>query len=185
MKGAANEREPTDSLRDKSSLTGGWLPSLTSSLDGNTPLLVNHSYRKEQCRTGLRIRGARGHPEVRQALLRFADWLRMHFDFPVRVPAYLLSRSYVITQGGVRCSASFFAPQQMGIEPFIRIATGDYPSLKAERGRNNALAAFIGSFAHEIIHYQQWIETGEVWEHGVARKVNSILTRYSQTTDHP
>jgi hypothetical protein len=109
----------------------------------------------------------------------------MHFDLPVRVPVYLLARSYVITQDGVRCSASFFAPWQRDAHPFIRIATGDYPSVRAERGRDNALAGIIVSLAHEVVHYQQWIVAGDVWEQGVARRASSILKRYCQSTDHP
>src|SRR5262245_11522701 len=115
---------------------------------------------RDGCRTGLRIRGARGNAEVRRALVRFARWLRQEHAFPIRVPVYLHPQAYVETMHGRKSSASFFAPWDRGVEPYIRIATGDYPSLKAERGRDDALAAFITSLAHEIVHYQQWVRTG-------------------------
>ena len=136
-------------------------------------------------RSGLRLHAARGHSVVRQTLKRFAVWLRTRFEFPIRVPVYLLSRRYVITQFGQRVSASFFAPWSRDVEPYIRIATGDYSELRRARGRDHALASFVFSFAHEVIHYQQWLATGRVSERGVVRKAQSILRDYCQTVDHP
>src|SRR5262245_53381894 len=136
-------------------------------------------------RTGVRIRGARGHPEVRGALIRFARWLRREYEFPIRVPVYLFPSEHIITMHGDRVSASFFAPNDRTVEPFIRIATGDYGELRRARGRDNALAAFLHSFAHELVHYQQWVATGTVSERGVVRKAKSIVERYATSTDHP
>ena len=42
----------------------------------------------ELARQGLRIRGDRGHPVVHRALVRYARWLRIHVEFPIRVHAY-------------------------------------------------------------------------------------------------
>ena len=70
-------------------------------------------------------------------------------------------------------------------KPYIRIATGDYPELAATSGRDNALASFIVSFSHEVIHYRQWIETGGIWERGVSRRAVTMLRRYEKTVDHP
>jgi hypothetical protein len=91
----------------------------------------------------------------------------------------------VKTVDGELCSASFFAPWSRDEEPYIRIATGDYRELKEEEGRDNALAAFIVSMSHEVVHYQRWVETGEIWERGVARKALGMLRRYSSTVAHP
>ncbi|MFS0605303.1 hypothetical protein [Peribacillus frigoritolerans] len=49
----------------------------------------------------------------------------------------------------------FFAPYDKTVEPYIRIATGDYEESVSERGKNDALWAILSSMAHEIIHYQQ------------------------------
>ena len=136
-------------------------------------------------RSGLRIRGYRGNAVVRRALIRYAKWLRLNYDFPIRVPVYLLPGEFVTTIDGNRCSASFFAPYDQYVEPYIRIATGDYPMRAAESGRDNALASFIVSLSHEVIHYQQWIETGDIWERGVARRAASMLRRYEKTVDRP
>jgi hypothetical protein len=136
-------------------------------------------------RKGLRIRGNRGNPVVRRALILFSRWLRTEYDFPIRVPVYLSSSDHIITQDGHKVSASFFAPFHRDVEPFIRIATGDYISLSKERGRDNALAAFLCSLAHEVVHYNQWIERGETWEHGVHAKARKMVDEYALTVDHP
>ena len=141
--------------------------------------------RAKPIRKGVRIRGARGHPEVRRAFIRFARWLRKEYDFPIRVPVYLFPSEQIITMHGDRVSASFFAPFDRSVEPFIRVATGDYVQLKKERGRDNALAACLNSFAHEFVHYQQWVATGEIGERGVIRRAQSIVDRYAMTTDRP
>jgi len=118
-------------------------------------------------------------------LIRYARWLRANYQFPVRVPVYLSPQERITTIDGSTASASFFAPFGRDEEPYIRIATGDYPSLERKHGRANSLAAFIVSLSHEVIHYQQWIATGDVSERGVARKDVAMLRRYEQTVDHP
>ena len=136
-------------------------------------------------RSGLRIRGGRGNAVVRLALIRYARWLRVNYEFPIRVPVYLLPGEFVTTFDGAKCSASFFAPFDQSVEPYIRIATGDYPALAAASGRDNALASFIISLSHEVVHYHQWIETGDIWERGVARRAVTMLRQYEKTVDEP
>lgn len=136
-------------------------------------------------RSGLRVRGERGHREVRDALLRYARWLREHYAFPIRVPVYLSPRAEIVTMHGDTASASFVSPLDRNEEPYIRIATGDYPALKRECGRDDALAAFINSLSHEIVHYRQWVETGETWERGVGVKATAMLRQYARDVDRP
>ena len=136
-------------------------------------------------RKGLRIRGSRGNPVVRRAYIRYAVWLRQQFEFPIRVPVYLLPTELILTMHGHTVSASFFAPWDRDTEPFIRIATGDYADLRRESGRDNALASFLCSFSHEVIHYRQWVETGKTWERGVCRRAEALVDRYALTTDRP
>jgi hypothetical protein len=131
------------------------------------------------------MRGHRGQPDVRAALNRYAVWLRKSYEFPVRVPVYLFPSKTIITQDGQHVTASFFAPFDRQVEPFIRIATGDYPALRRLRGRDDAIASFIGSFSHEIIHYFQWLENGKVSEKGVAKRVRGMIQRYAKTVDRP
>ena len=136
-------------------------------------------------RSGLRIRGARGHPVVRAALIRYAKWLRANFQFPIRVPAYLSPHPRITTIHGGQCTASFFGPFDRKVEPYIRIATGDYPTLRRKSERDDVLAVYICSLSHEIVHYQQWISTGRAWERGVERKADAMLRQYELTVDHP
>src|SRR5213593_362113 len=131
---------------------------------------MNNSPTRGQSRAGLRIRGGRGNDEVRKALVQFARWLRLQHEFPIRVPVYLHPEAHIVTMRGEKGSASFFAPWDRKVEPYIRIATGDYGALRAKVGRDDALAAFIASLlAHEVLHYQQWTRTGRVHERGVIR----------------
>jgi hypothetical protein len=65
------------------------------------------------------------------------------------------------------------------------VATGDYPELRRRFGRDNALAAYLNSIAHEIVHYQQWIDSGEVWERGVISRASRIVDAYATHVRHP
>ena len=136
-------------------------------------------------RTGLRIRGQRGHPCVREALKRFARWLRQEYNFPIRVPVYLNQHRRFVTIEGEEVTASFFAPDDPNVEPYIRIATGDYDDLVVELSKHDALASYICSLAHEIVHYQQWVSDGYTSEEGVDKEAVAILRRYAQTVDAP
>ncbi len=136
-------------------------------------------------RAGLRIRGSRGHPVVRRSIVRFASWLRGNYDFPVRVPVYLSPHERLVTMHGSIATASFFAPWAPDVEPYIRLATGDYPSERTERGRDNALASYLHSLGHEIVHYQQWLKSGEITERGVAVRARRMVDLYAETVVHP
>ncbi|MCB9690049.1 MAG: hypothetical protein H6735_33720, partial [Alphaproteobacteria bacterium] len=80
-------------------------------------------------RSGLRIVTRRGRKEVGEAILRYAPWLRREVEFPMRVPVYLSPRRRLRTMHGELVSASFFAPYDPLVEPYIRIATGDFDEL--------------------------------------------------------
>jgi hypothetical protein len=103
----------------------------------------------------------------------------------VRVPVYLLAGKRVRTADGQFASASIFLPWSRKVEPYIRVATGDYDELRRARGRESALLAFLGSLSHEVVHYRQWIDTGRAWEQGVITKAKRLVERYAQTVHHP
>jgi hypothetical protein len=79
----------------------------------------------------------------------------------------------------------FFAPWQPDEEPYIRVATGDYPAERAAHGRDNALASYLHSLAHEVVHYQQWLHSGEISERGVVVRARRMVATYSTTVRHP
>lgn len=103
----------------------------------------------------------------------------------MHVPVYLSSSYTVRTIHGEECSASIFLPWSRRQEPFIRIATGDYPQLRRQWGRNDVLAAYLVSLSHEVIHYQQWIATGDSSERGVAAKARGLVQRYAKVVPEP
>ncbi len=122
---------------------------------------------------------------VSAAEIRFAKWLRETYEFPVRVPVYLSPHETIKTMHGDICVAYFFAPWDPNVEQHIRIATGDYPTERRQRGRDDALASFLNSIARQVVRYQQWIETGEMSERGVVVRARKMVDRYALTTDHP
>jgi hypothetical protein len=91
----------------------------------------------------------------------------------------------LITVQGETVTASFFAPFDRTVEPYIRIATGDYGEELKARGRDNALASYLCSLAHEVLHYQQWIRGEELSEDGVDEESVAIVDRYAMTVEHP
>lgn len=138
-------------------------------------------------RQGLRIRCEQGvHPEVRRACLEFAKWLRKEFEFPIRVVVYL-KRDYQIISRSTKelVSATFFGPFDKCEEPYIRVATGDYLELLEENGQDDALAAILGSIAHELGHYYQWIDNLELDEEGAENEREYMLDLYAHQRDHP
>ena len=108
----------------------------------------------------------------------FVRWLRRQYPFPVRVPVYLSPAPQVVTVHGDRCSASFFAPSDRNVEPHIRVATGEFPSLRRRWGRNRAAVSHLISLAHEVLHYEQWVRGEHLSERGIAQKASAVVGRY-------
>jgi tetratricopeptide (TPR) repeat protein len=136
-------------------------------------------------RSGLRIVGRRGPSDVRRCLQRYARWLREYVNFPVRVPVYLSPRKELKLSDGQSASASILTPFDRRQEPYIRIAAGDYAELLRERGRDRALAAYLGSLSHEVVHYRQWIERKPLTERGVIAKASAMVDDYATCVDRP
>ena len=122
---------------------------------------------------------------MRRALVRYLKWLRERYEFPMRVPVYLSPKRRIITVHGEEASASFFAPWDRREEPYIRLATGDYRELSRELGRDDALAEFVCSLSHEVLHYQQWIAGEPLTERGIPRRAVRMLRAYAATRAHP
>ncbi|MDG0795068.1 hypothetical protein OMP38_32755 [Cohnella ginsengisoli] len=137
-------------------------------------------------RTGLRIRSLSGvHPEVRRACLEFAKWLRHSMEFPIRVIVYLKKDYRIRTRARQQVTASFFAPYDKNDEPYIRVATGDYEESLIEVGKDNALAGYLHSIAHELVHYQQWLADAPFSERQAVSRAKKVVWLYAQTREHP
>ena len=144
----------------------------------------------EERRTGLRLRFDRHvDPEVRAACIAFCGWMRTEYYFPLRLPVYVKSARRVRTMDGDFVCGSFFEPANYKDEPYIRIATGDFPELLGEIGRDNALASILWTMAHEITHYFQWINALDLTDVGRERQASRyakyILSEYAETREHP
>lgn len=136
-------------------------------------------------RKGLHIRCKHTHPEVKEAIILFAKWLRKKQIFPIRVPVYVSAREKVLTRKGQECFALFFEPFGGTEEPFIKIATGDYKQEKAKRGKYSAIAAILCSLAHEVIHYLNWCKQRQSSEKRVSENAKSMTLRYLHAIKNP
>ena len=141
-------------------------------------------------RSGLRLRCDKTvDEEVKRACKEFCSWLRTEYYFPVRIPIYLKSSYKIKASDGEMVCATFFEPTDRKHEPYIRISTGDYLEMLHEDGKDNALAAIIGTIAHELTHYFQWINDIQLTEIGEERQANAyagfILDEYKGTREHP
>ncbi len=143
-----------------------------------------------RARVGLRIRyRADVDPEVRAAFMRFADWLRAKYRFPLRVAVYVKGTRTVRAMDGDMVVGTFFEPYSYSDEPYIRLATGDYRELAERRGRDNALAALLVTFAHELTHYFQWINgrtlDDDAREKEALRCARRVLADYAEDCNRP
>ena len=54
-----------------------------------------------------------------------------------------------------------------------------------ECGQDNALAGILGSIAHELGHYYQWVDDKELDEEGAEDFGEELLDEYAATREHP
>lgn len=113
---------------------------------------------------------------------RFCVWLRKRYTFPMRVMVYVKNQEQIRAHEGERVYGTFFAPYDHSLEPYIRIAVGDYISLVEKRGEMNAVYALLECLAHELTHYYQWLaewEMNNVLEEKQARYcARQVVRRY-------
>ena len=71
------------------------------------------------------------------------------------------------------------------LEPYIRIATGDYLVLCEKWGEDNARIEILKSIAHELSHYFQWVNQLQLTEIGEERQAKKydrlIIDQYLET----
>lgn len=119
-------------------------------------------YCKDSIRTGIRIRFDKGVEDVlRSYMLHFVKWLRTRYEFPIRITIYIKNTYYIKARDKELVSATFLGPFDKFIEPYIKVAAGDFDNIIYEKGVFNALCAEICSIAHELTHYFQWVNDME------------------------
>lgn len=143
-----------------------------------------------ETRKGVYMRSDAGVDEdVRGACKRFLQWMRRNYEFPVRVVIYLKKYERIRASDGDLCTGIFYEPLDEWMKPYAYIATGDYQETLQSRGRDNALAGILFTIAHELTHYQQWLnqlsmtQRGKEWQ--ATFYANRMLDEYAETTDHP
>lgn len=141
-------------------------------------------------RSGVNLRcDKKVNAEVKTACKEFLKWARKNFVFPIKVPIYVKAYKRIKTKDKDMACGTFFWPNSIYDEPYIKIAIGDYEELLRENGRDNALASILYSLIHELTHYFQWIngvKDPDVELESQAEKcAEEILNIYSETRDHP
>lgn len=127
-----------------------------------------------ECRKGFRIRCDKEvDEELKQVILDFGKWVRREFDFPIRVVAYIRSTEYIKAMNGELVSATFSWLYDRTLEPYIRLAAGDFCKLTEKWGKDEAIAATLRSLAHELSHYYQWLNDLKLTPIGEERQATS------------
>ena len=147
-------------------------------------------YNSHPCRSGLRVDFEKNvHPEVKRAIKEFVAWLRSEYVFPKRIRMYVKAAERIKAMDGDMVYGTLFQPFDRNEEPYAKIATGDYLDLVQEDGVDNALAKILGTIAHELTHFFQWLNDIKLTEIGEERQANnysdSIIFDYSETREHP
>lgn len=135
--------------------------------------------------SGLYVRDYGVHPEVRESCVRFARWIRQEIDFPRRFVVYLHPRRVYWTRGGEEVWAAFFAPPRQGGYAYARVSAQEYRSFRRVHGRQRALLHILDSFAHELVHYEQWRDRRALIEQGVVNRTRALLRRYLEEVSRP
>lgn len=91
----------------------------------------NIDFMEEGHRTGFRLRFDSGiDPEVRRACKEFAAFLRKEYFFPLRVVAYIKNKKKIRAMDGDLVYGTFWSMEDdYTVEPYIRVAAGDYLDL--------------------------------------------------------
>ena len=144
----------------------------------------------EGARTGLRVVcDSTIDAEVRRACKDFCHWLRSEYLFPVRVPVYVKANQKLRTMDGDTAYGTFFRPEDRHIEPYIRVAAGDYAEMVEKWGQDDALGAILETIAHELTHYFQWLNNLRLTPKGEERQAvtyaNRILGDYAAIREKP
>ena len=152
-------------------------------------------YISKNKRSGIRMRFDKNvDVEVKRACKEYVQWLKSIYRFPVRVPIYFKETKYIKTSSKDLVSAVFFGPNDLMVEPYIKIAVGDYNDLCKVQGKDDALAAILCSITHELTHYFQWIKYHELWLSGEKNQYferqavyygRQIVYDYADTREHP
>lgn len=124
--------------------------------------------------------------DVKDFCKQFVKWMRKEFCFPIRVNVYVKENYRIKAKDGELVVGTFWRPEGFGRDnfPYIRIAAGDYQDLVEERGKDEAMWSILGTLAHELTHYFQYINQLELTAIGEERQAtvysDYILSDYEE-----
>lgn len=116
--------------------------------------------------------------QVKLACKEFRKWLKLNKYLSSIVQVYVKSSEKVKTKDKKSAVGIFGTPLYK--YPYIKISAGDFQSLKYKRGNYNALMCILDAFAHEIVHYNQWIKNKPYKESEANRTGKIMVEKYSE-----
>lgn len=106
------------------------------------------------------------------------------------VVAYIKNKKKIRAMDGDLVYGTFWSMEDdYTVEPYIRVAAGDYLDLCDRWGKDSALTAILLTIGHELTHYFQWINALELTPIGMERQATKyaryVLDDYAETREHP
>ncbi len=152
-----------------------------------TKLHGKDTEKRNLSRSGLRLRFEKGvATELRETFLRFADWLRMVYEFPIRITVYIKNSDFIVASDKDMVAGTFFGPYDKEQEPYIKIAAGEFTKERERHSHREIAYDFCAVLAHELTHYFQWVgnqtlsKRGEEWQ--ATFYANRVVYEYIEAT---
>jgi hypothetical protein len=112
---------------------------------------------------------------LKETCLEFANWVRNKIDFPIPLKIYMKNVYKIknsITNEYVY--ATFWAPKSKNDEPYIRIAA----RISDGSEKFDSVFSILSTFAHELIHYYQWVNDKKLYENEAKKKGAELVEEY-------
>ncbi len=121
------------------------------------------------------------HPFIRREVLLFGKWLRLNYQFPIRVHIHIPNARRVLSHDGDLCYGICFIPVDPNESISVYIA-GGYKDIGELQNLQNFTWTTLGTLAHELGHYFQYINQIELTTRGkewqATYYANRILSEY-------
>ena len=114
-------------------------------------------------------------PELRKLFIRFANWARIKYCFPIHVNVYIKDCEKIRLVGGRMAYGGFRYYEHR--PPYIRIPARIEPWLREEEEELDIYYTILGSLVHELTHYFQWVAELEQTDSVSERQANYFRFR--------
>ncbi|KOF55793.1 hypothetical protein AGR56_18555 [Clostridium sp. DMHC 10] len=114
--------------------------------------------------------------QLRDIIIEFARWIRKKYTFEIGVTVYVRNEFKSKAKDKQDFWASFFAPDNHEYNPYIRVEIKNHKADLADI--NDFRKSILGSIAHEIIHYFQWIEKADFCEKTAEGKSKKLVKAF-------